>query len=106
LQGTVFPTWSGNSVITSHVWDAYNQPGPFAHLEQLRYGDRIIVHAWGQSYIYEVRSVDKYVRPDDTNSLNHEDYPWLTLITCKGYNEKLDKYDWRVVVRAVQVKVE
>jgi len=67
----------------------------------------VIVQAYGQAYVYEVRSVDKYVRPSDTSSVyKHEDYPWLTLITCKGYDEESDSYDWRVVVRAVQTKID
>ncbi|MFL7870900.1 MAG: sortase, partial [Anaerolineales bacterium] len=48
LNGTAFPTWAGNSVITGHVWDAYNQPGIFYNLKNLRYGDRIKIHAFGQ----------------------------------------------------------
>ena len=34
-----------------------------------------------------------------------EDYPWLTLITYKGYDQEGDSYRWRVIVRAVQVDV-
>jgi len=66
----------------------------------------VIVHAYGQAYVYEVRTVERYVQPDDTSSVfKHENYPWLTLITCKGYDEDSDSYRWRVAVRAVQVDV-
>jgi LPXTG-site transpeptidase (sortase) family protein len=106
LQGTAFPTWAGNSALTAHVVDADGQPGLFANLNQLGWGDKVIVHAWGQSYIYEVRSTKNNVRPNDTGAIKHEDYPWLTLITCKGYDSAKDSYRWRVVVRAVQVRVE
>jgi len=106
LNGTAFPSWAGNSAITAHVYDANGQPGLFNDLGELKWGDEVIVRAYGQDYIYEVRTVKKYVRPDDTSSVfEHEDYPWLTLITCKGYDEESDSYRWRVVVRAVQVDV-
>jgi len=106
LNGTVFPTWPGNSVITAHVWDALDQPGPFANLYQLKYGDQIIIHAWGQSYIYEVRNIDLDVDPNDTSVLRHEDFPWLTLITCHGFNSDKDIYDKRFVLRAIQVSID
>ena len=106
LEGTAFPTWNGNSGITGHVYDANGRPGVFHNLKDMKWGDEILVHAYGQVYIYEVRTVDKYVRPDDTSSVyQHEDYPWLTLVTCRNYDEESDSYDWRVVVRAVQTNI-
>jgi len=36
----------------------------------------------------------------------HEDQAWLTLITCRGYDEQSDSYKYRVVTRAVLIKVE
>ena len=90
LQGTAFPTWKGNSAITAHVYDANGEPGPFADLHQLKWGDQIIVNAFGQKYIYEVRSIDAWVDPEDSSAIPPEDYPWLTLITCKGYDANLD----------------
>jgi LPXTG-site transpeptidase (sortase) family protein len=67
----------------------------------------VVIHAWGQEYTYEVRSVSDNVNPKDTSLLTkHEELPWLTLVTCKGYDEAKDKYLWRTVVRAVQIDVE
>jgi LPXTG-site transpeptidase (sortase) family protein len=106
LQGTAFPTWSGNSVITGHVWNANNKAGPFVYLNTLWYGDRIIVHAWGQQYIYEVRSV-MLVRPDSvTAAFQHKDAPWLTLTTCRSYDIEKGTYRYRVLVQAVQVQIK
>jgi len=106
LHDTAFPSWAGNSAITAHVYDANGQPGLFNNLSELKWGDEVIVHACGQAYMYEVRTVEKYVRPGDTSSVfQHEDYPWLTLITCRGYDEESDSYKWRVVVRAVQTNI-
>ena len=36
----------------------------------------------------------------------HEDQAWLTLITCRGYDEPSDSYSYRVVTRAVLTKVK
>ena len=105
LQGTAFPTWAGNSVLTGHIYTANGTPGPFLNLNQLGFGDQIIVKAWGQQYVYEVRS-NTLVLPEDTSSvLKHEEYPWLTLITCQGYDHATNSYRYRVVVRAVQVSI-
>ncbi|NMC46405.1 MAG: class F sortase [Chloroflexi bacterium] len=106
LTGTAFPTWQGNSVITAHVYDANGYPGPFVGLADLHWGDEIIIEAWGQKYTYSVREVDQWVRPDDNSAFDHEDYPWLTLITCRGYDEQTGEYRWRVVVKAVQISVK
>ena len=89
------------------VDDANGQPGLFHDLSRLKWGDEVIVHAYGQTYVYEVRTVEKYVKPDDTSSVfRHEDYPWLTLITCRGCDEDSDSYLWRIAVRAVQTKID
>lgn len=106
LQGTAFPTWAGNSVLTGHVYDANGDIGPFGHLNWLWYGDQIIIHAWGQQYIYEVRSLSK-VSPNSVASvIRHEDLPWLTLITCNGYDETTQSYQYRILVSAVQVEIK
>ncbi|NJD59076.1 MAG: sortase, partial [Anaerolineae bacterium] len=106
LAGTAFPTWNGNSVLTAHVYNANGLPGPFVNLGKMRWGQQVIIHAWGQSYIYEIRSVQNRVNPNNTSIITHEEKPWLTLITCQGYDEDSDSYKWRIVVRAVLVKVK
>ena len=105
LYGTAFPTWAGNTALTAHVWDADNNPGPFVDLETLQHGDEIIIHAWGLTHTYEVRGVEQ-VRPDDLRALPHEDYDVLTLLTCRGFDEASNQYDWRLAVRAVLMNVE
>ena len=107
LNGTAFPSWAGNSALTAHVYDANGKLGLFNNLSGLKYGNEVIVHAYGQAYVYEVRTVDKYVEPNDTSYVfRHEEYPWLTLITCRGYDEESGSYRWRVAVRAVQIRIE
>jgi LPXTG-site transpeptidase (sortase) family protein len=105
LEGTAFPSWNGNSVLTGHVTLADGTAGPFASLGSLKWGDRVIVHAYGYTYTYEVRE-NKVVSPNNTSSLKHEDDPWLTLITCKDYNETTGVYANRISVRAVLISVQ
>jgi LPXTG-site transpeptidase (sortase) family protein len=105
LEGTAFPTWQGNSVLTGHVWDAFNRPGPFALLGMLQYDDRVIVGYQGAEYVYAVRSVSS-VRPEDTAAIfRHEQLDWLTLLTCQDYDPETGEYARRLVVRAVLLEV-
>jgi LPXTG-site transpeptidase (sortase) family protein len=106
LNGTAYPTSAGDSILTGHVYDAFGQPGPFVHLNGLWYGDQIIIHEGGSQFVYEVREVMQ-VAPNAVSSvIKHEDLPWVTLITCRGYDEASNSYKYRVAVRAVLVKVK
>jgi LPXTG-site transpeptidase (sortase) family protein len=104
LEGTAFPTWSGNSALTAHAYTPDGLPGPFVHLADLRWGDQVILHAFGQQYIYEVRQV-RSVRPTDLSVLRHEELSWLTLLTCSVFDPVSESYLRRVVVRAVLIEV-
>jgi LPXTG-site transpeptidase (sortase) family protein len=107
LNGSAFPTWNGNSVLTAHVTNASGLPGPFAELGKLNYGDQVIVHMGGMKYIYEVRA-SRLARPYSTSFAfeSLQDHSYLTLITCQFYNPLSDNYVFRRVVRAVLVRVE
>jgi LPXTG-site transpeptidase (sortase) family protein len=106
LNGSAFPTHAGNSVLTGHVYNANGQPGPFVHLNQMWYGDKVIVHTGNALYVYEVREVTQ-VGPKNTAALlKHEELPWITLVTCRGYDESTNSYRFRVLVRAVLVEVK
>jgi LPXTG-site transpeptidase (sortase) family protein len=105
LNGTTFPTWKGNSIITGHVWDASNTPGIFVNLKQLAYGDQVKVHYGGQVYTYEVRQ-SSLVSPSSTGTaLKHEEQSWITLLTCEDYNFIYSNYPFRRIVRAVLLSV-
>lgn len=106
LEGSAFPTWKGNTVLTGHVWNADNTPGIFNQIKTLKYGDRFYIHAFGHTYIYEVREntwlwganrVDKVFK--------HEELDWVTLLTCEGYNPLTSNYLFRRMVRAVLMEV-
>ena len=71
LNGTAFPGWQGNSVLAAHNYLADGSAGPFKALDQLLWGDRIEVSAFGSTSIYEVREVKK-VKPDDLSVLSHK----------------------------------
>ncbi|MBK7452759.1 MAG: sortase [Anaerolineales bacterium] len=105
LNGTAFPGWQGNSALTGHVALPNGNAGPFAGLGKLKWGDKILVHSYGSVYTYEVRE-NRIVTPYNTSVLQHEETAWLTLITCKTYNEKTETYSNRIAVRAVLVKVD
>jgi LPXTG-site transpeptidase (sortase) family protein len=103
LEGSAFPGYSGNSVLTSHVTLQYGQPGPFANLHKLKAGDKILVHSFGSLYVYEVRSVNK-LSPSNPSIMKHEETPWLTLFTCAEYYDKGSTYLRRLVVKAALVE--
>jgi LPXTG-site transpeptidase (sortase) family protein len=105
LEGTAYPTWAGNTVLTGHVWDAFNRPGPFAAIGQLQYGDEVVLESGGQQYVYAVRTVWS-VRANETSRIfRHETLDWLTLLTCQDYNPHTGEYDRRLVVRAVLLEI-
>jgi len=104
LEGSAFPSWNGNSVLTSHVYLSNGKPGPFAKLHELQFDDQIIVHAFGQKYIFEVRT-NAIVAPNNKSIMKHEEKPWLTLVTCTDYDAKTGTYNNRFIVRAVLMKV-
>ncbi|MEI7845363.1 MAG: S8 family serine peptidase [Chloroflexota bacterium] len=105
LNGSTFPTWKGNSVITGHVWDADNSPGAFAAIKQLKYGEQVNIHAWGQVYTYQVRT-NQLTLPGNFNlAFKHETNAWVTLVTCENYDPLHNKYVNRRIVRAVLTNI-
>ena len=106
LEGTAYPTWEGNTVITAHIWDALNQPGPFLQIKSLQYGDLFYIHAEGKTYTYEVRKTFQIKASDIDSLLEHEDYDWVTLLTCESYDPDDDSYHSRRAVSAVLISVE
>ncbi len=106
LDGSAYPTWAGNTVLTGHVWDADNKPGVFADLKSLAYGDQFTIHAWGQTYTYEVRQNMLVTAGNTQTVMQHEELDWITLVTCESYNPNAQTYPFRRMVRGVLVKVE
>jgi LPXTG-site transpeptidase (sortase) family protein len=105
LEGTAFPSFRGNSVLTAHVALADGTPGPFANIINLKWGDLIHLRAYGIKYSYEVRNVE-IVQPDDKSVLAHKDEPWITLLTCHSFDPSSQTYQKRLAVSAVLVRQE
>jgi LPXTG-site transpeptidase (sortase) family protein len=104
LEGTAFPTWQGNTVLTAHVVTSDGLPGPFAQLENLVWGDQIIVHAFGQRYIYQVRT-KSIVIPEDFSVFEHREEDWVSLLTCRSFDEASGQYLNRILVEAVLIEI-
>lgn len=106
LEGTAYPTWAGNTALTGHVFDADGRPGPFVDLGKLFWGNKVIIHAWDKEYTYSVRTIAWRTTPDQSEIIfQHEEYDWITLITCRGYDLATDSYQYRTIVSAVLVDV-
>jgi LPXTG-site transpeptidase (sortase) family protein len=106
LEGTAYPTWNGNTVLTAHAYTSDGLPGPFVLLKNLEYGDTFIIHANSQKYVYSVRSRSLVKASNITLLTKHEELDWVTLITCQQYDEKSKTYLYRWVVRAVLTSIQ
>lgn len=104
LNGTAYPTWTGNSVLMAHTVNAIGEPSVFSRLKDLNSGEYIFVYDKGYRYTYKVLS-NKSVKPNDISVLRHEEEAHLTLITCDMYDEKTETYLRRIAVRAVLIDV-
>lgn len=106
LQGSAYPTWQGNTVLTGHVWDANNQPGVFVDIKNLQYGEQILIRSGELTYVYEVRE-NTTVDPNDFATVfKHEELDWITLLTCEDFDPSTGQYTQRRMVRAVLISVE
>lgn len=105
LEGSAYPTFSGNTILTGHATDPNGKPGPFANIKSLTVGDKLYIEANGLTYVYEVRE-SRLIFPTNIKTLfKHEEYQWLTLVTCETYSTRLDSFLHRRMVRAVLVSV-
>jgi LPXTG-site transpeptidase (sortase) family protein len=105
LEGSAYPTLGGNTVLTAHVTDPYNNLGPFSDVKGMRLGQKIYIHANRQVYVYQVQANRKVLPSDISAVFAHEDYSWITLVTCEDYNAKTGLYDHRRMVRAILISV-
>ncbi len=76
------------------------------NLNQLSYGDQIIIHLNGSAYIFEIRS-KHVVLPKNMKVIDQlETYSWLSLVTCKDFNEDREEYLYRLIVRAILIDIQ
>ena len=105
LESSAYPTFNGNTVLTAHVRDASKNLGPFSDIKGLKLGDRILLHAYGKTYVYAVQENAKISPNDISTAFKHEEYSWITLVTCEDFNAKIEQYAHRRMVRAVLISV-
>jgi LPXTG-site transpeptidase (sortase) family protein len=105
LNGTAYPTWSGNSVVTAHAVNADGRPGVFSNLKYLGRGEYIFVYSSGYRFTYQVIS-NQAVQADDVSVFGHKNDTYLTLITCDEFDETTGTYRLRIAVQARLVQVK
>jgi LPXTG-site transpeptidase (sortase) family protein len=105
LEGSAYPTLTGNTVLSAHVMDANNNLGPFSDIKGMQSGQKIYIHAYGQVYVYQVQENRKIIPTSISSVFKHEEYSWVTLVTCENFNEKTGLYNYRRMVRAVLISV-
>ena len=105
LEGSAYPTFNGNTVLTAHVIDSNNNLGPFSDIKGMKLNDKIYIHAYGKIYVYEVQENQKISPANISMVFKHEEYSWVTLVTCEDYDAKAKVYQYRRMVRAVLVSV-
>jgi LPXTG-site transpeptidase (sortase) family protein len=103
--GSPVPGLVGPSVIAGHVhWSGI--PAVFAHLADLKAGDRVIVSlSDATTVIFAVDRVATYPKTQFPTELVYGDiaYPGLRLITCGGYDPVAKAYEANVIVFATRV---
>jgi LPXTG-site transpeptidase (sortase) family protein len=105
LEGSAYPTWAGNTVLTGHVTDVNGKPGPFAYINELKTGDRFYIHNNGFTYVYEVRESQRILPISIHTLFKHEEYDWVTLVTCEKYDEVMGEFIYRRLVRAALISI-
>jgi sortase (surface protein transpeptidase) len=103
--GSPVPGIVGPSVIAGHVhWSGV--PAVFAHLADLKHGDRVIVsRSDGTTVTFAVDRVATYAKTQFPTKLVYGDiaYPGLRVITCGGFDPVAKAYEANVIVFATRV---
>jgi LPXTG-site transpeptidase (sortase) family protein len=105
LEGTAYPSWTGNTALTGHVVLPNGLPRPFAGLDQLTWNDPIWLDVNGLRYEYRV-TYSWQTHPNDLSVFRYEDLDVLTLITCADYDSHTQEYRQRSIVRAILMRVD
>jgi sortase (surface protein transpeptidase) len=104
-SGSPVPGLVGPSIIAGHVhWSGV--PGVFAHLADVKSGDRVVVSlSDGTTVTFAVDRVATYPKNRFPTGLVYGNiaYPGLRLITCGGYDPVAHAYESNVIVFATRV---
>ena len=65
---------------------------------------RITIKTGNTTYEYEVRT-KRLSYPDDTSPFVHTDSDWITLVSCRGFDESTGTYKWRVIVSTELIEI-
>ncbi len=87
---------AGNTVITAHRAHAYGRL--FNRLDELEFGDRIVITTTNNSFSYRVFNTDIVEAGDNSYLSNDQEVQHLTLITCHPLFKRNPSY--RLVVQA------
>lgn len=99
LEGSTYPGYSGNTVLTGHYWDQDDSPGIFFTLRVLQPGDILYYQSHGQVMEYEVMSSERILKR--SYSVNQQIYEnQITLITCEELDPETKEFRYIRVVRA------
>ncbi|GJQ35093.1 MAG: hypothetical protein JETCAE01_11030 [Anaerolineaceae bacterium] len=105
LEGSAYPTWSGNTVLTGHATDLNGKFTSFGFIKDLKIGDKFMIHSNGLVYVYQIQQ-NRLISASSTSALfRHEEYDWVTLVTCEKWNDYIGKFVQRRIVRAALVSV-
>jgi LPXTG-site transpeptidase (sortase) family protein len=105
LEGSAYPTWAGNTILTGHATDPNGNATSFAYIKDLKSGDKFMIHSNGQIYVYQVQQ-NRLLAPTSLSALfKHENYSWVTLVTCENYDKDTGQFTSRRIVRAVLISV-
>jgi len=102
FRGAPRPGQIGPAVIAAHV-HFNNRAGAFARLSQVKINDRVIVTAKnGKKVAFVVTRVARFPKSRFPTNLVYGNltYPGLRLITCEGFDPRLDTYRDNIVVFA------
>lgn len=103
FTGSPRPGAQGPAVVVGHVhWNG--QPGVFANLGKLDYGDRIVIRRTdGSRAVFRVTRVSRFKKSQFPSELvyGNVDGPELRLITCDGFDARGHVYLDNLVVFAM-----
>ena len=102
LAGTAYPGSPGNTVLAGHVTIPDAGWGPFKDLEALQPGDRIFIERGDETLIYVVQEAKK-ISPTNVQIAFPTNDERLTLLTCSGWSDELDDYEYRFAVIATRL---
>ncbi len=93
----------GNIVLAGHIENAQGQPGPFAHLSEVKAGDLLVLREGQRLSNYRVVTVAR-AAPNDMQYVIQDGHRRLTLLTCSDWDANTASYLSRLVVVAVLSK--